>query len=107
MSDPLLKKLRSFIDGLEPLGETSRPASSGSASDEAMQAYRYYRLSLLEATAIIDNLVEDFTQFEFDDYREDQFKVTIIDIGHVLENAADVRDRWFNARVTLTEGGDS
>lgn len=105
--NPLLAKLRQSIPGLEPLGETSPPASSGVLSDEAIETYRRYRKLLIEAENMVQDLHIDFTTFDFDDTREQAFNIAITDIADKLEDAADLRYSWFNARVTLTEGGAS
>jgi len=93
--------------GLLPLGETSPPASSGTVSDESLESYQSYRRSLLEVAEVVEELADDFTNLDFDYDREIWFQGKLADIANSLEEAADVRNRFFNERYTLTEGGDS
>jgi hypothetical protein len=105
MIDKRTTRYRKMIEGLAPLGESSPPASSSAVNDDSIEQYRLYRKFLLQAMTQIDDLCEDFTGFDFDDEREDLFLIALSDIVDSLACALSVRDRWFNERVTTTEGG--
>ena len=90
---------------MSPLGESSPPASSSAVNDESIEQYRLYRKLMLDAVTMIEMLSDDFTGFDFNDEREEQFVLSLSVIGDTLDCARSVRDRWFNGRVTTTEGG--